>query len=91
MAAMEGYCNRSLVQKLLEGDHPPGLVRKDKRRHRLADPRCRLAGAMVAKPLYEPIDGGGKFRPLSPYCRSEGTKLLLQRQVQIAHAPEGIV
>jgi hypothetical protein len=45
----------------------------------------------LVKPLYEPIHGGGKFRSLSLYRRSESAKLLLQRQVQIAHAPEGIV
>src|SRR5215469_4609145 len=37
-----------------------------------------FTGAVLAKPLYEPIHGRSEFRPLSPYCRSEGAKLLLQ-------------
>ena len=91
MAAMEGHGNRSPVQKLLEADHLPGLVGQDERGHRLADLRRRLAGAILTKPLYEPIHRGGKFRPFSSYRLSKSAKLLLQRYVQIAHAPECIV
>jgi hypothetical protein len=36
-----------------------------------------FAGAVLTKPLYEPIHRGGKFRALSPYRCSEGAKLLL--------------
>src|SRR5262249_27139484 len=68
-----------------------GLGGEDRGGHGRADPGGRRRGAVLVKPLYEPIHGGGKFRPLSPYCRSESAKLLLQRQVHVAHAPEGIV
>ena len=91
MAAMEGHGNRSPVQKLLEADHLPGLVGQDERGHRLADLRRRLAGAILTKPLDEPIHRGGKFRPFSSYRLSKSAKLLLQRHVEIAHAPECIV
>jgi hypothetical protein len=68
----------------------PGFVGQKEWRHRLADLRCRLARPISTKPRYEPIHCSGKFRSIPPYCLSKGAKLVAQRYVQIAHAPEGI-
>jgi len=91
MAAMEGHGNRSPVQKLLQAHHLPGLVGQNEWGHRVADLRSRLAGAILTKPVNEPIHCGRKFRPFPLYRLGKGAKLFLQRYVQIAHAPEGIV
>jgi hypothetical protein len=91
MAAMEGYGNRSPVQKLIEADHLPGIVGQDEWGHRFADLRRRLTSTVLTQALNKPIHCGGKFRPLSLYRLSKGAKLLLQRYIQISHAPEGIV
>lgn len=91
MAAMESHGNRPAVQKLIETDHLPGIVGQDEWGHRLADLRCRLPGTMLSQPLHESIHGGSEFRPFSPCRPSKGAKLFLQRYVQIACAPEGII
>jgi hypothetical protein len=87
------YCRiniNSLAQahKELTADAGQIVAIQDEWRHRLADLRRRLASAILAKPLYEPIHRGGKFRPLSPYRLCKGEKLLAQGHVEIAHAPE---
>jgi hypothetical protein len=91
MAAMEGHGNRSPVQKLIEADHLSGIVGQDEWRHRFADLRRRLTSAILTQALNKPTHCGGKFRPFSLYRVSKGAKLLLQRYIQIAYAPEGIV
>jgi hypothetical protein len=45
----------------------------------------------LTKPRYEPIHCSGKFRSIALYCLSKGAKLLAQRYVQIAHAPESVI
>src|SRR5262245_25749146 len=91
MAAVKSHGYRPVIEKLFETNHLAVIVRQDEWGHRFAYLGCRLAGTILTKPLYKPIHRSGKFRALSSYRVSKGTKLVLQRCVQIARAIEGVV
>ena len=65
MATVEGDRNRSLGQQLLKADHL-SRSRRAGRNGGIGSPICGadFTGAVLPKPLDEPIHRGGKFRPL---------------------------